>query len=436
MNKLAKEFITIFSVLIIFVGNNELKAQKNWGTYCTVINKQGYERLRFRYKVFIRTEIEDSDATASIWVQINKRNGTGFTSNLNNLHINNTDWKEYSLEGIIDDDYSQITAGLLGRYDGRFYFDDVSFEVEQKDKTWKTIYQNNFETQSDTLIKGSGNGSGANIFFNGRLSTSKPYKGKSCFLITANEVPNFGNNTKHGKFASVNGIRLYYEVYGDGHPLVVLHGNGGSIRDASPQLPELIKKYKVIAVDSRGQGKSTDTDAPLNYDVMADDIGALLDQLKIDSAFVWGQSDGAILGILIAMHHPKKVSKLLAFGANIQPDSLAIFNWGINVFKKTIHESSNPKEKKLMQLMLDYPNMSYAALAEISIPVLIMAGDRDIIRPEHTLKIFQSIPKSQLCIIPGSTHAASIEQKDLFLELLYNFFDKPFSMPNTEDWVK
>jgi pimeloyl-ACP methyl ester carboxylesterase len=436
MDIVAKKIFIGCFLFITLVFSNGLKAQKNWGTYSTTINEQGYAGLRFRYRAFIRSEIEDSDATASIWVQINKNNGHGFAGNLNNLPIKNREWKEYLLEGVIDEDYSQIVLGVLGRYDGRFYFDDVSFEVEQKDKTWKTIYQNSFEKKSDTWIKGSGNGTGANPFFNGQISSDKPNKGKNCFLLTADGVPNFGNNAKHGNIANVNGIKLYYEIYGEGHPLVILHGNGGSIRDASPQLPELIKKYKVIAVDSRAQGKSTDTDAPLNYDIMADDISALLDELKIDSAFVWGQSDGAILGLLMAMDHPKKVSKLLAFGANIQPDSLAVFNWGLAVFKKAINESSNPKKKKLMQLMLDYPNIPYASLSKISIPVLVMAGDRDIIRPEHTLKIFQSIPKSQMCIIPGSTHAASIEQKDLFLELLYNFFDKPFSMPNTRDWVQ
>jgi len=401
-----------------------------------VIPVQGYAGLNFRYKAFIRTEIEDSDAAASIWVQIKKKNGRGFAGNVNNLNIKNSDWKEYVLEGTIDEEYSQIIVGLLGRFDGKFYFDDISFEVEEKDKTWKSIYQTGFEKKNDGWRKGSGDGSGANIFFNGAVNENKPHKGKSCFVITASGVPNFGNNAKHGKFANVNGIKLYYEIYGEGHPLVVLHGNGGSIKDAAPQLPDLIKKYKVIAVDSRAQGKSTDTDAPLNYDIMADDISALLDELKIDSAFVWGQSDGAILGLLMAMNHPTKVSKLLAFGANIQPDSLAVFNWGIAVFKKTINESSNEKKEKLMRLMLDYPNIPYSDLSKISIPVLVMAGDRDIIRPEHTLKIFQSIPKSQLCIIPGSTHAASIEQKDLFLELLHNFFDKPFTMPTTEDWVK
>lgn len=136
------------------------------------------------------------------------------------------------------------------------------------------------------------------------------------------------------------------------------------------------------------------------------------------------------------MKYPKKVEKLLAFGANIQPDSTATFSWSINSSKKIVKESLDAKEKKLNQLMLDYPNIPFSDLHQIKIPVLIMAGDRDAIRPEHTLKLFQNIPKSQLCIIPGATHGAPLEKKELFFKLLSDFFDKPFTMPTTEDWFK
>jgi pimeloyl-ACP methyl ester carboxylesterase len=87
----------------------------------------------------------------------------------------------------------------------------------------------------------------------------------------------------------VNGIKLYYEIYGQGPPLVVLHGNGGSIKNATGFYPDLIKHYKVIAIDSRAQGRSTDTDKPLTYDQMAADVNSLLEQLQIDSVFIWGQ---------------------------------------------------------------------------------------------------------------------------------------------------
>ena len=110
--------------------------------------------------------------------------------------------------------------------------------------------------------------------------------------------------------------------------------------------------------------------------------------------------------------------------------------WAINSMNKSIKNPKNAKDKKLNELMRDYPNVPYSQLSSIKAPVLIMGGDRDVIRPEHLLKLFQSIPNSQMCIIPGATHGASWAKKDLFMTLLYDFFDKPFSMPTTEDWYK
>jgi pimeloyl-ACP methyl ester carboxylesterase len=86
--------------------------------------------------------------------------------------------------------------------------------------------------------------------------------------------------------------------------------------------------------------------------------------------------------------------------------------------------------------MLDYPRIPYSRLSQIQAPVLIMVGDRDVIRPEHTLKLFQSIKNSQLCIIPGATHGAAWEKKQYFLMVMDDFFNKPFEMPTTEDWFK
>jgi pimeloyl-ACP methyl ester carboxylesterase len=167
---------------------------------------------------------------------------------------------------------------------------------------------------------------------------------------------------------------------------------------------------------------------------MASDVNALLEQLHIDSAFIWGQSDGAILALLLAKDYPKKVKRALAFSPNIQPDSLAVFQWAITATEKIAAESTDPKVKALNQLMIDYPNLPYSELSKIKAPVMIMSGDRDVIRPEHILKMYQSIPNSQLCILPGATHGGAWEKKDLFLTIMNDFFNKPFTMPDTKDW--
>ncbi len=425
-----KKSLTLFLITVLTASN--LYAQETIGSYFHASTEGGYAGTKFRYKAFVRNERDDTDADAYLWVTTGKNRKKRIYSK----RIQTNEWKEISIEGTADEDYSQIQFGVLGEYNGRIYIDDVSLEIQTKDKTWKSIYKTGFEKSDDGWKAGSGDSSGVNHFFKGELSRTNPHSGKGCFLIYSKGVPNYGTNREVGKFANVNGVKIYYEIYGEGHPLVVLHGNGGSIKEAAPFYPELSKKYKVIAIDSRAQGKSTDTDVPLTYDLMASDINALLDELKIDSTFIWGHSDGAILGLIMAMKYPKKVEKLLAVGANIQPDSTAIFSWGINYMKKVVKESSDVKEKKLNQLMLDYPNILFSDLSSIKIPVLIMAGDRDDMRPEHTLKLFQNIPKSQLCILPGTTHMGPWEKKDLFYKILYDFFDKPFTMPTTEDWFK
>ncbi len=416
-----------------------LLAQDNWVSYSTNIDIQKYEGKKFRLQAFIKTEGEDDGSAAMLWARIDKPEGRSFMDNMRDRPVLVNEWKKYTIEGKIDPKCSKMLFGMIDVYNGSFYYDDIKLEIETSKNKWSTIYNEDFENGPSKLTQGIEGkpGSGYNLLYTDEIIQDKSApSGKAYLKITGKNVPNYGLNKKIGKYADVNGIKLYYEIYGTGQPLLVLHGNGGSISNASPHYPELIKKYQVIAIDSRGQGKSTDTDKPLTYDQMASDINELLNQIKIDSANVWGQSDGAILGLLLAKDYPKKVKKVLAFGANIQPDSLAIFSWSINHEAKIIKETKDLKEKKLLELMRDYPNVAYADLDKIKAPVLLMAGDRDFITPEHTVKMFQNIPNSQLCILPGSTHGASWERKELFLQFLFDFFDKPFQMPDTKDWYK
>src|SRR5689334_15941587 len=143
-------------------------------------------------------------------------------------------------------------------------------------------------------------------------------------ICQAQEKIDYGNNPEAGNYYNNNGVKIYYEVYGEGKPLVLLHGNGGSIKSRAPLIGEFAKKYKVIAFDSRCHGKSDCPAGYLTYEQMADDVDKTLQHLGIDSAYVWGHSDGAIVGLLLAIHHPDKVKKLLASGANLRPDSTAI----------------------------------------------------------------------------------------------------------------
>lgn len=257
--------------------------------------------------------------------------------------------------------------------------------------------------------------------------------GAACFisLISTgqNTIP-YGNNASVGKYAIVNGIKLYYEIYGEGQPLLLLHGNGGSIRSRSGVIPGFAKKYKVIAVDSRCHGKSECQTGDLNYEMMASDINALLNYLNIDSCLIWGQSDGGILGLIMAFQYPDKVKKLVTTGANIQPDSTAVFPQLIALVKM-YPMLPDTLQQKQTKMMVYHPNISFDKLRLIKAPVLVMAGDRDAIREEHTVKIYQSIPNAQLCIVPGATHYFAGEKPLLFNLLITDFFEKPFTKPST-----
>ncbi len=236
----------------------------------------------------------------------------------------------------------------------------------------------------------------------------------------------YGSNPKAGHYANVNGINLYYETYGNGKPLIMLHGNGGSIEAFKYQIPFFEKHYHVIAIDSRLQGKSGGSSDSISYDLMASDFNALLNQLQIDSAYVLGWSDGGINGLIMALKYPDKVKKLAVSGANTTPDSTAFKYSDILDMKNFVeHDTSASKiEIALNKMMLYEPNISYDSLHTIHCPVLIMAGDHDVIKPGHTLKIFQSIPGAELCIYPNSHHNALQEYPKLFNQTVLTFFKK------------
>jgi pimeloyl-ACP methyl ester carboxylesterase len=239
----------------------------------------------------------------------------------------------------------------------------------------------------------------------------------------------FGRNEIVGEYANINGIRLYYEIYGTGEPLLMIHGNGGSINDFINQVPYFSKKYMVILADSRSQGKSVDTGDSLSFEMMADDFSALLDELHIDSCHVLGWSDGGINGLMLAIHHPEKVKKLAITGANLWPDSTAIcaadYLRGLNYYDtlgKMPQTPENINNRKLVKLDMFQPHLSRQQLKEIACPVLVIGGDHDIIPPEHTLLIARWIPGAYLWILPNSSHSTLIDYRDQFNRTVDEFF--------------
>ena len=255
--------------------------------------------------------------------------------------------------------------------------------------------------------------------------------------VACSQQTRYGDNAAAGKYYDVRGVKLYAETYGQGKPLLLIHGNGGSIKAFSKTIPYFSKKYKVIAVDSRAHGKSVDKKDSLSFEMMADDFAALLDKMHIDSAYVIGWSDGGINAILMAMRHPEKVIKFAATGANLTADSLGLTpaTWNDMVKQyardkdKTRVTDREKNDWKIFMLDWLQPNIPLNALQTIRCPALIISGDRDVINLEHTVKIYQNIPKAYLWVLPNSGHATLIEHKDEFDKKVGRFFEQPFKTP-------
>lgn len=244
----------------------------------------------------------------------------------------------------------------------------------------------------------------------------------------------YGNNKTTGKYYNIRGFKMYCEVYGKGQPLLIIHGNGGSISNFVNQIPYFSKKYKVIIADSRAQGKSTDKGDSLTYEMMADDYAALLDEMKIDSAYVIGWSDGGINGLLLAIRHPEKVKKLAITGANLVPDTTAVPQEVWNMVNPTytmLKEKKNKNEMemagyKLMRLLVENPHIPLSDLHTIHCPTLVIGGDHDVIKEEHTMLIYKNIPKAYLWILPNSGHSTPVVYKNDFNKNVDNFFSTPY----------
>lgn len=244
----------------------------------------------------------------------------------------------------------------------------------------------------------------------------------------------YGANPAVGRTFTHDGVKLYYEVYGVGEPLLLVHGNGGSITDLGAQIAHFRKRYKVIAMDSRDQGRSADSPDKLTYEKMTDDLAALLDHLKAGPVNVLGWSDGGIEALLLGIRHPTKVKKIAAMAANLNPSENALRPDVIALVKSMLAaipaaDRDTPQGRRALKvtgMMLDEPHIDVKALEAITAPTLVLAGDHDLIRDEHTVEIYQHLPNSQLAILPNATHMVPFDDPALFNATVERFFRTPY----------
>jgi len=247
----------------------------------------------------------------------------------------------------------------------------------------------------------------------------------------------WGGKQGAGKYADVNGIKLYYEVTGTGHPLILLHGGLGATSMFGPNLPALAKGRQVIAVDLQGHGRTADIDRPLSPQLMADDIAALIKHLKLERVDLMGYSLGGGVAFFVALRHPELVGKLVLVSTPIRrnafyPEMLAqqvqVGPEAAEAMKQTpmyqLYASIAPRPEDWPRLLqkigeamkgdFDYSK----EVAQIKAPTMIVAGDADIFPPSHAVELFgllgggkrdggwdgSGISNARLAILPGVTH--------------------------------
>jgi pimeloyl-ACP methyl ester carboxylesterase len=235
--------------------------------------------------------------------------------------------------------------------------------------------------------------------------------------------------------APVNDIQMYYAVYGEGEPVLLIHGGLGHADVWGFQVPALAEDHQVIVADSRGHGRSTRSEQPFGYELMADDYLALLDHLGIDQVALVGWSDGGIIGLDIAIRHPERLTGLYAFAANYVPEGVRETFGDDPVFGAYIERvsadyprlSPAPDEfdafvEQISQMWATQPHYTKQQLQAIPVRTVIFDGDHDeAIKLEHTEEMAELIPNARLEIMKDTSHFAMWQQPEAFNASVLNF---------------
>ena len=237
-------------------------------------------------------------------------------------------------------------------------------------------------------------------------------------------------------YAPVNGIKIWYATFGHGAPVILLHGGLANANYWGKQVSALEANYRVIVMDSRGHGRSTRDTRPFGYDLMASDVVGLMDRLKIPRAAIVGWSDGAIIGLDIAIHRPHRLTGLFAFAANSNPSGVKDVNKSpvfsafiVRASKEYASLSPTPREYQsfLAQItkMWDTQPFFDSALPGIKVPIVIADADHDeAIKRENTLFMADRIPNAELLLLPGVSHFGFLQDPDQFTFAIEHFLGR------------
>jgi pimeloyl-ACP methyl ester carboxylesterase len=221
-----------------------------------------------------------------------------------------------------------------------------------------------------------------------------------------------------GRYAAVNGLKLYFEIHGSGTPLVLLHGGGSTIESTFGRiLPRLVQTHQVIAIELQAHGHTADIDRPLSFEQDADDVAALLKQLHIEKADIMGFSNGGTTALQIAIRHPALVNKLVLASATYKRDGMQPGFWdgmqhaSLDSMPPQLKEAylkANPDPKGLLAMfdrdlarMLAFKDLRDSDIQAIQAPAMVLNGDTDVVRPEHALALSRTLPHARLAILPS-----------------------------------
>ena len=401
------------------------------------LSQVGVERFAgrsYRYQVSLRYVPTDTTAKASFMVlQVGKNDYDFKKRDYTKEVIQPTEWHTYTIQGTVEPGVKKLWFYSALDGNGTFWFDNFTLQVQLPNQTWENVPVKNgdFEHAATPL---AGYETGKKDLPVGVAATLVPGQGpdhSQALRITMSggtlvkSAPPYGHNEAAGHYCQLPGVKLYYETYGSGEPLLLLHGNGESIGSFRQQMEAFAAHFQVIAVDTRAQGQSLDTQTnSLTYELFASDMKTLLDSLHLSKANVVGWSDGGNTGLLMALRYPTYVQKLVTMEANLFPTTEAVEAKILRQSeegRQVLAKKGDVAQARLLTLVLTEPHMKYEELATIQAPTLILAGEKDIIKQAHTRAIAAHIPHAQLVILPGVTHYAPQENPVLFNETVLRF---------------
>lgn len=224
-------------------------------------------------------------------------------------------------------------------------------------------------------------------------------------------------------------IQLHFIEQGQGQPLILLHGNGESCDYFEHQIPYFSKDYRVIAIDTRGHGQSPRGEKPFTIAQFAEDLHDFMDESDIEKAVLLGFSDGGNIALTFALKYPERVDKMILDGANLFPRGVKpLYQWpiefGYRIAKLFSKKSEKAKQNaEMLGLMVNEPNIDPAELSRLTMPVLVVAGNNDMIKDAHTRLIHNNLPNAQLSILKGD-HFVANKHPEAFNKVVVEFLRK------------